>query len=45
MEDRVIAELNAELGSKVEDLCKSKSLLDGYVNQLKLIEDKVEYCL
>lgn len=41
MEDRIIAELNAELGSKVEDLCKSRALRDKYVDQLNVIEEKV----
>lgn len=41
MEDRIVAELNAELGSKVEDLCKSRDLRDSYVKQLNVIEEKV----
>lgn len=42
MEDRVIAELNAELGSNVDNLSKSKSLVDKYVDQLNVIEEKVK---
>lgn len=42
MEDRVIAEINAELGCNVENLSKSKNLVDKYVNQLNAIEEKVE---
>lgn len=42
MEDRVIAELNAELGSNVDNLSKSKSLVDKYVDQLNGIEEKVK---
>lgn len=42
MEERVLAELNAELGSNVDNLGKSKSLVDKYVNQLNIIEEKVK---
>ena len=42
MEDRVIAELNAELGDNIKNLSKSNDLVDKYVNQLNAIEDKVK---
>lgn len=42
MEDRVIAELNAELGSNIANLSNSKSLVDKYVDQLNIIEEKVK---
>jgi hypothetical protein len=41
MEHRIIAEINAELGSKVENLSKSHALVDKYVAQLNEIEEKV----
>jgi hypothetical protein len=41
MEHRIIAEINAELGSKVENLSKSHALVDKYVTQLNEIEEKV----
>lgn len=44
MEDRIIAELNAELGSKVDNLARSQGLVDKYVEQLNSIEQKVRNC-
>lgn len=41
MEDRIIAEFNAFFGSDVENLSKSKDLVDKYVDQLNGIEEKV----
>lgn len=41
MEERVIAELNAEFGSIVENLSKSHVLVDKYVNEMNAIEEKV----
>lgn len=42
MEEKVIAELNAEFGCNLGDLSKSKILVDKYVNQLNAIEEKVK---
>lgn len=42
MEDRIIAELNAELGSKIDNLARSQDLVDKYVDQLNSIEEKVK---
>lgn len=42
MEHRIVAEINAELGSKVENLSKSHALVDKYVTQLNAIEEKVK---
>ncbi|CRK95451.1 CLUMA_CG008920, isoform A [Clunio marinus] len=41
MENRVIKELNAELGSNLEDISKSKTLVEQCVNQLNAIEEKL----
>lgn len=41
MEDRIITELNAELGCDIENLSKSISLVEKYANQLNVIEEKV----
>lgn len=41
MENRIIAEFNAEFGSKVENISKSHSLVDKYVSQINAIEEKV----
>lgn len=41
IEERVIAKLNAELGGKVENLSKSKDLVNKYVDNLNNIERKV----
>lgn len=43
IEERVIAKLNAELGSKVENLSRSKELVNKYVEQLNNIEKKVKF--
>lgn len=45
MENRVIAEFNAVFGSKVENLAKSKDLVNKYVDQLNAIEEKVRWTL
>lgn len=42
IEERVIAKLNAELGGKVENLSRSKDLVNKYVEQLNNIEKKVK---
>lgn len=41
MEDRIIAEFNTFYGSDVDNLSKSKGLVDKYVDQLNEIEEKV----
>lgn len=41
LEDILIQRLNAELGDKVENLSKSKNLVDKYLKQLDDINDKV----
>ena len=41
LEDIIIQRLNAELGDKVENLSKSKTLVDKYLKQLDDINDKV----
>lgn len=41
LEDIIIQRLNAELGDKVENLSKSKNLVDRYLKQLDDINDKV----
>lgn len=43
MENRIIAQFNADLGSNIENLSKSKDLVDKYVTQLNVIEEKVKY--
>lgn len=42
MEDRILAEFNAFYGSDVDNLSKSKDLVDKYVDQLNGIEEKVK---
>lgn len=42
IDDRIVAKLNAELGSNVENISKSKDLVNKYVNQLNSIEEKVK---
>lgn len=44
MENRILAEFNTELGSNVDDLAKSKDLVNKYVEQLNAIEEKVREC-
>jgi hypothetical protein len=41
LEERIIAKLNAELGSNVDNLAKGKDLVNKYVAQLNKIEGKV----
>lgn len=41
VEERIIAKINAELGSNVDDLSRSKDLVNGFVNKINLIEEKV----
>lgn len=41
-EERIIAKFNAELGGNVENLARSKELVNKYVNQLNNIERKVK---
>ncbi|CAO1304372.1 unnamed protein product [Diamesa tonsa] len=41
LEDTIIQRLNAELGDKVENLSKSKNLVDKYLKQLDDINDKI----
>jgi hypothetical protein len=41
MEDRIIKEFNAVLGTNVDNLSKSNSLVDKYVQNLNEIEAKV----
>jgi len=43
IEERVVAKLNAELGGKVENLPRSKELVNKYVDQLNNIEKKVNF--
>lgn len=42
IEDRIVAKLNAELGGSVDNLSRSKDLVNKYVNKLNTIEDKVK---
>lgn len=42
MEDRIIQELNAVLGTNVDNISKSHELVDRYVNDLNEIESKVK---
>lgn len=41
LEDIIVQRLNAEFGDKVENLSKSKNLVDKYLKQLDDINDKV----
>lgn len=42
IEDRIVAKLNAELGGSVDNISRSKDLVNKYVNQLNIIEEKVK---
>lgn len=41
IDDRIVAKLNAELGGNVDNLSRSKDLVNKFVDQLNCIEKKV----
>lgn len=43
IDDRIVAKLNAELGSNADNICRSKDLVNKFVNQLNKIEEKVKF--
>lgn len=42
IDDRIVAKLNAELGGNVDNLSRSKDLVNKFVDQLNCIEKKVK---
>lgn len=44
IDDRIVAKLNAELGGNVDNLSRSKDLVNKFANQLNCIEKKVKFC-
>lgn len=42
IDDRIVAKLNAELGANVENISRSKDLVNKFVDQLNVIEEKVK---
>lgn len=43
IDDRIVAKLNVELGSNVENISRSKDLVNKFVNRLNNIEAKVNF--
>lgn len=41
IDDRIVAKLNVELGSNVDNISRSKDLVNKFVNRLNKIEEKV----
>lgn len=41
IEDKIISKLNVELGGKIENLSRSKALVDRFVGEINTIEKKV----
>jgi hypothetical protein len=41
IDDRIVAKLNADLGSNVDNISRSKDLVNKFVNRLNNIEEKV----
>ena len=43
IDDRIVAKLNAELGGNVDNLSRSKDLVNKFADQLNCIEKKVKF--